>query len=185
MWMVQGRNALLVPSPSRSHRNSFVVFRKVLHYLLLSLLIPLSVSYFNPTMIQITTSRKKSFYGFCFAVLSEPTEGVHIQVCQQICSTAANREEEPSMHGYAGVLHYVLLYFFVNIILPQILPWPTSKQVLWPTPAQVDTVTPLPTLIQSLPRTDDCTLAALDEVAHYLRKSKYLTIPEEWVAVFP
>ena len=57
-------------------------------------------------------------------------------------------------------------------------------QLPGPATTKVDTQIPLPTLIQSMPRTD-CSDAALCEVARYLRKSQHLTIPEEWLGCFP
>lgn len=49
---------------------------------------------------------------------------------------------------------------------------------------QVDLSKLLPELIAGLPHTD-CSDAALGEVALYVKRSQYITIPEEWWGVFP
>jgi len=45
---------------------------------------------------------------------------------------------------------------------------------------QVDTATPLPLLVAQMPWSDCCE-GELGEVLEYLRKSKYLSLPEEWL----
>ena len=48
---------------------------------------------------------------------------------------------------------------------------------------EVDTETPLPTLVQMAPEGDP-EEAGLDEVLEYLLRSKHLALPMEWLDVF-
>lgn len=49
-------------------------------------------------------------------------------------------------------------------------------------PAQVDTSTPLVELFAAMPWSE-CEEADLYDVIHYIKKSRYTTIPAEWAAV--
>jgi len=53
---------------------------------------------------------------------------------------------------------------------------------LQPLPLQVDTSTPLPLLVERMPWSD-CNEGVLGEVLEYVKKSKYLSLPEEWLGV--
>ena len=49
---------------------------------------------------------------------------------------------------------------------------------------EVDTSTPLPTLFQALAwsQTQEVELAELEDVIEYLKRSKYLKVPDEWLS---